>query len=1150
MVESSEGEEEVYVGRGMVGKGSGEIKGGYIRDLDPYKSPVIERYETPVPSGTGWPASVPPAPMAHFPPYANKNLSLEEPIEEEAQQYEDEFQEEKMKQEQHEYADQNENEEENEDAEDESETDSGYTLSQETARFNLQQMPVGQQIGIQMFAPDRSHLLPPRRGAAVQERTMFHGPNLLQPFLPHGHQVPQGYLQQGCYSGPYQEPMPPVEHPLVQYTQPQRQLMRSGTQASLSSQHAHPSMHDQSPLSIVDKDSPFQRKGSKGLLTRKDFVTSELPEQRRQSSTPLINGIPFESLATKQRDHDHYAGEPVHGENIGFIDATQGKRGPVKYKREPYLQYQYWHDRHYSMRQGTFQRPAPLRPYHRRDDVVEIAHLSMNMLRNDPYGRRTRRMPPPTHQRKFTVPSHNLSESYKEKHDVVKENNFKDTSHLHGNRVSTKSQHETVAGSSVSSLSNDTIIKHDFRGGIDDNRGTTVISDGRDHSGNRPVTNQTEQDGKRDGVGRGLGSPRSVDSERGRMLKRPQSDRSLIRSNSEISGKQGMRDSENSSRRSRPSSAVEKASGSWTVIKRPASAQSQRKSDHIVVKRPSQVWSVSEGRPDTERPGTLASVSGSSQDKADTPTPCNGLVSPSSVRSRSSVSSGMSYKRPEEDKPAVRSDGEVTENRPYSGRTSQDRPGSGKSHSSIISARNNNNNNRENVRSDSAGTYYTDGVETLERTPRKGSIIVLEKTVEPRQEEFLHATACGDNSANYEDSGEVVEITDRNENTDTNDYEGCVSEISKKPEEKEIVDGTTLTNGWELEKESVTGWEQDMGEDRKATEHDVNTSENDLIDRKSECEGLKQEIVKGRMVEGKEDKNPDVEELERGKREHSQEHLKVREETYSEIQQNTHVKKETPRSGQNYSLVNNCNNYQFDLIDSETREANESEKYNEKTPNVEGQENMEVSDKESENHQSEKPEAIDLGDLAGWEENEKSKSPEVQETMKSNSNRSSSRQLNGRSSCTRGSEKPPSSSRPISARSSPESARSVRRTENTSLPDSARSMTKPMRSGSSKSRPASARSMKSWTSGIGFIDNLSRRSSVHISSEFKSNALKNQSNEIEKEELRVKMEKHVRESVEGRRSSRVRAKNSRKVKPNMLNNGSIPDLRQKVEKNK
>ena len=469
MVESSEGEEYVYMGRGMVGKGSGEIKGGYIRDLEPYKYPVIEGYDKPVPPGTRWPASVPPAPMAHFPPYTNKNLSTEETIEEEveseeAQQYEDELQEEKMKQEQHEYADQNENGEENEEAEDESETDSGYTLSQETARFNLQQMPVGQQIGIQMFAPDRSHQLPPRPGAAVQERARFHAPNLLQPFLPHGHHTPQGYLQQGCYSGPYQEPMPPVEYPLVQYTQPQRQLMKSGTQASLSSQLAHSSVHSQSPLSIVDKDSPFQRKGSKGHLTRKDFVTSEFLEHRRQSSTPLINGIPFESPVTKQRDHDHHADEPAQGENIGFIDATQGKRGPVQYQRGPYLQYQYWHDHHYSMQQGRFQRPTPLRPYHRRDDVVEIAHLSMDMLRNDPYGRRTHRMPPPTHERKFTVPSHNLSESYKEKHDVVKENNFKNSSHQHGNRFSTKSQHETIVGWSVSSLSNHTIMKHDIRG--------------------------------------------------------------------------------------------------------------------------------------------------------------------------------------------------------------------------------------------------------------------------------------------------------------------------------------------------------------------------------------------------------------------------------------------------------------------------------------------------------------------------------------------------------------------------------------------------------------------------------------------------------------------------------------------------------------
>ena len=695
-------------------------------------------------------------------------------------------------------------------------------------------------------------------------------------------------------------------------------------------------------------------------------------------------------------------------------------------------------------------------------------------------------------------------------------------------------------------------MKHDIRGEVDDNRGTTVTSGRRGQSGNRPVANQTELVGKRDSVGQGLGSPRSVGSERGRMLKRPQSDRSLIRSNSEISEKQGTRASENSSRRSRPSSAVEKTSGSWTELKRPMSAQSQRGSDHNVVKRPSQPWSVTEGRPDTERPGTSASVSGSDHCKADTLIPCDGLVTPSSVRSRSSAFSSVSVKRSEEDRPAVRSDGEVTGNRPSSGRTSQDRPGSGKSHSSIISARNNNNNNRENFRSDSAGTYYTDGVETLERTPRKGSIVLIEKAVESGQEETLHAAVCGDNNTNYEDKGEVVEKTDRNENTDTYDYQGC--EISKKPEEKEVVDGTTLTNGWELENEPVTGWEQEMGERGKAGEHSVNTSENDLIDRKSECDvvGAKQEIVEGRMAEGKQDETSGVEGLEGVKREHNQEHLEAREDICSETQQNIHITKETRSSGQNHSLVNNYDQCSIDQcsIDSETQETNESEKYNAKKPNVEDPENIEINNNESENHESEKPEAIDLGDLAGWEENEKTKSPEVQDTIKSNSNRSSSRRLSGRSSCTRGSEKPPSSSRPISARSRPESARSVRRTENTSFPDSARSIAKPMSSGSSKSRPASARSMKSCTSGIEFIDNLSRRSSLHISSEFKSNALKNQANEIEKEELRAKMEGHVGESVEGRRSSRVRVKNSRKVTPNMLNNGSIPDLRQKAEKNK
>ena len=52
----------------------------------------------------------------------------------------------------------------------------------------------------------------------------------------------------------------------------------------------------------------------------------------------------------------------------------------------------------------------------------------------------------------------------------------------------------------------------------------------------------------------------------------------------------------------------------------------------------------------------------------------------------------------------------------------------------------------------------------------------------------------------------------------------------------------------------------------------------------------------------------------------------------------------------------------------------------------------------------------------------------------------------------------------------------------------------------------SARSTKSQTSGIEFIDNLSRRSSVHISCEFKSNALKNQGYQVEEDDLQVTTE--------------------------------------------
>ena len=142
----------------------------------------------------------------------------------------------------------------------------------------------------------------------------------------------------------------------------------------------------------------------------------------------------------------------------------------------------------------------------------------------------------------------------------------------------------------------------------------------------------------------------------------------------------------------------------------------------LLSKGPHQDSSVTEGRQDSERPGTPVSVAGLGQSKGDSPMSDKGLVTPSSVKSRSSASNSVSGKRSEGERPAVRSDRGIIGDRPSSGRSSRDRPVSGKSHSSTVSAKNNNNNNRGNVRPESARTYFTDEVETPERTPRKGSI--------------------------------------------------------------------------------------------------------------------------------------------------------------------------------------------------------------------------------------------------------------------------------------------------------------------------------------------------------------------------------------------------------------------------------------------
>ena len=1178
MTESSEGEEDLYVDRGMVGKGKRQMKGVVYDDGDvgPYKPPVIEGYHRSKKGQPGlraapcWPASVPPAPMAHFTPYAMKGVAMEAPIEEEvesedAQEYEDE--EDEDNEEVNEVAD------EEDVGEDDSEADSGYTLSQETARFNLQQMPVSQQIGIQIFAPDRAHLLPPRPGAQMQQHPVGAYPQqprgMFPPPLPPQPLPTQGYPQQlmyqngryapaqpvpyhGGYSGQYQAPVKPAGYPgyppTPGYTPippglPQPQPLKSASQASMVSQHtrSHSSMHSQSQTTIADESSPFKHKSSKGGFgPKRDSEASEYGKPPNKSTAPMINGIPYGSpLSNLHPNHNYHAPEPEQGDDTGFIDATQGNY-QHQHPMGPYIQYQHWHNRYYAGMQALYRRPSQaqtLRSYHHRDqEIVEIAHLSMNMLRNDP---RAQHMSPPTHERKFTVLSHNLSEAYREKHDVVKENNFKNShshwsqGHGHENRFSTdpnriiESQHdnqgEIVAGSSATSPSQHTSAMHDPRGEVGDNRGITEQS----------VTDGRQDDARSEGQG-----SRSVESE-SRILNRPQSARSLIRSNSETSEKHvamsSRRSSRSSSRKSRPSSAVDRTSGSRTEIKRPMSAQSQPRSESGGPGRPSQARSG--GRPGTPRSET--------QGRADTPRTNNrtGMERPSNGRSRSSTSSkgSRSSKRSGDGKPSLsRPDGRSIGDRPGSGRSdrrdSRDRPVSRKSHSSTRSVANDNNNNRGSVKTESARTYATEGVETLERTPRNQDVVEISGTIETENEEILYAAGnTGDPQISVTKEEEGLEITPRTAET----------------EGEEVVDGKTLTNGWEVEeqtaaveKETVDDRENDesgarselrKGEDVDDTTNTVEThvrteEENEVEIRsdegRNEVNDSAREAheIEERVVEGGEDEESEGQILnETAREELSPLHL--------DEDQNVNTTNNNLETKDDENNVMNTDDQFTDNVDRN----NNSEIVVNNIDNADVQEAAESNTHDTDQRDSENPEPESVErprEEAGEDGFEEVRGQDTRpKCTRSVSRQESSRSIHN--------ERPPSRGRPISARSipRPDSAR----------PDSARSVTKrPMSARSIKSRPVSARSVKSQASGIEFIDNLSRKSSVHISSEFKSNALKNQGYDIEEEEGRFPGEGAERDPEEvSSQSSRGKGKRPKK---GMLNNGSIPDLRQKGEK--
>ena len=79
-----------------------------------------------------------------------------------------------------------------------------------------------------------------------------------------------------------------------------------------------------------------------------------------------------------------------------------------------------------------------------------------------------------------------------------------------------------------------------------------------------------------------------------------------------------------------------------------------------------------------------------------------------------------------------------------------------------------------------------------------------------------------------------------------------------KVENREVVDGTTLTDGWDLEGNHVEAGEKELerqAEDlrRNVSKNNQNGSQNDFVTTNS-----KGEVEESRVVEGKEDETPEI----------------------------------------------------------------------------------------------------------------------------------------------------------------------------------------------------------------------------------------------------------------------------------------------------
>ena len=574
MIGSSEDEEE-YDDREMEPYGKAEKKKIYEVSPDIIKTPLPQD-----------PSAKANAIAAHW--GGIKHALREEPIEEEVESEDGEQYAER--EEEGEEEESEEGEQEGEAGGDESEEDSGYPLSQETARFNLQNMPMAQQIGMQMFAADREHMLPPRQSAppAMQNTnypTGFYPPGGYPPGAYPGHSMPPGFpvpgypSYPGQYPAPYPAPYPeqfpaavprapqPAHPPSVYQPQPHPsqevpQPLKSGSHVSLGSQHSRSqtSILSQSQGSLVPSSrtplgpepQPLKPSaGSRGTASQSNFKTIR--------DAPTINGIPYTSaMMNFHQNHDYHALGPREDDDVGgFIDATAGKYPSKRH-----------HHRHSKRHKKKHRKKHSSSSTSSSDQVVEIAHLSMDMLKHD---KKREKYPTPSSQKIINVPSHNLNDQYKEKHDTVKANNLKNK---HG-------YSDSVAVLSTTS-SSPRMITHDQ---LFHNTDQAVQNNVENHQQDRHDSMQSNEQNE--------DRPFSVGSERqdnsrpnsamssasNRLLNRQQSSKSLLRQgslNGQFIGNTGNRNT------SRPSSApsLPRSIPSESPRMRPQSAVSLNKPDN------------------------------------------------------------------------------------------------------------------------------------------------------------------------------------------------------------------------------------------------------------------------------------------------------------------------------------------------------------------------------------------------------------------------------------------------------------------------------------------------------------------------------------------------------------------------------------------